>query len=81
MSEVIDRIGAAIVRADADAVEDEIEPTSQPWARRLARAAIEAMMRPTPAMVEAGQAVDGTITAEPVWQAMLSAALHGDQEG
>ncbi|KKW92634.1 hypothetical protein [Sphingobium chungbukense] len=49
----------------------------QPY-RDQAIAALKALRDPTPEMVEAGQAVDCTITAEPVWQAMIDAALDGE---
>lgn len=41
---------------------------------RNATAAIQAMRDPTPEMIEAGEAVDGTVTALPIWQAMIDAA-------
>lgn len=39
-----------------------------------AQAALRALEVPTEGMVEAGQAVDGTITAKDVWSAMIAAA-------
>lgn len=42
-----------------------------------ADAALSALETPTPDMIEAGQAVDGTITAEEVWSAMIRKAKEG----
>lgn len=42
---------------------------------RAATTAIQAMRDPTPEMIEAGEAVDGTVTALPIWQAMIDASL------
>lgn len=42
----------------------------------MARAAIAAMREPTPAMVNYGEACDGTISAKEVWQTMIDAALQ-----
>ncbi|MEW6626541.1 MAG: hypothetical protein AB1431_07115 [Pseudomonadota bacterium] len=49
------------------------------WCNYLddADAALSALETPTPDMVEAGQAVDGTITAEDVWSAMIRKAKEG----
>ena len=46
---------------------------------RKAKEVLKALREPTPEMVEAGQAVDCTITAGPVWQAMIDAALAGKE--
>ena len=70
---MIERVALSIIHADQIAVEAEIEPTSQNWAMLLAAAAIQAMRDPTPEMIEAGEAVDGTVTALPIWQAMIDA--------
>lgn len=40
-------------------------------------AVLNTLKTPTPAMIEAGQAVDGTITAEEVYRAMIAAADDG----
>lgn len=49
---------------------------------RAAATAIQAMRDPTPEMIEAGEAVDGTVTALPIWQAMIDAAtVPGSGEG
>lgn len=53
-----EKIARAIVAADAVAVEEEIEPTSQTWAMLLADAALSALETATPEMVNA--AVDAT---------------------
>lgn len=71
---MVERLALAIIKADQEAVENEIEPTSQNWAMELAQAAIRALEVPTEGMVEAGQAADGTITAKEVWSAMIAAA-------
>lgn len=42
-----------------------------------ARAVLSALKPPTPAMIEDGQAVDGTITAEEVYRAMIAAVDDG----
>lgn len=68
-------------------------PYPSPASYRKARAAIEEMLNPTEAMIEAGRAVpcDDEISGgvihssatevRAIWQAMLQTALHGDQEG
>ena len=56
---------------------DEIMPNDGPRWRYYApsaSAALSALKTATPEMVEAGQAVDGTITAEEVWSAMIRKA-------
>lgn len=42
---------------------------------RAATAAIQAMRDPTPEMIAAGEAVDGTVTALPIWQAMIDTSF------
>lgn len=44
---------------------------------RIARAVLSALKTPTPEMIEAGQAVDGTVSAADVWSAMIGAAGEG----
>lgn len=44
-------------------------------ALRSARAVLSALKTPTPEMIEAGQAVDGTVSAADVWSAMIGAAV------
>lgn len=39
-----------------------------------ARAVLSALKTPTPEMIDAGQAVDGTVSAADVWSAMIGAA-------
>jgi len=48
---------------------------------QAAATAIQAMRDPTPEMIEAGEAVDGTVTALPIWQAMLDANIPRDNTG
>lgn len=42
-----------------------------------ARAVLSALKTPTPEMIDAGQAVDGTVSAADVWSAMIGAAGEG----
>lgn len=39
----VERVALQIIRADAEAVEDEMAPTSQNWAMHIAKAIIAAM--------------------------------------
>lgn len=39
------------------------------------RAVLSALKTPTPEMIEAGQAVDGTVSSADVWSAMIGAAV------
>ena len=69
---------ARAMQADAGSPADEAYWTTPctgavVW-RSLATAALRALETPTPEMVEVGQAVDGTITAEEVWSAMIRKA-------
>ena len=41
--EVVERAAKAVIKADADAVEAEIEPTSMVWAKAIGRAALASM--------------------------------------
>ena len=43
-------------------------------AMRSARAVLSTLKTPTPAMIAAGQAVDGTVSAAEVYRAMIDAA-------
>jgi hypothetical protein len=47
---------------------------------RAARAAVQALLEPDEGMVEAGSAVDGTVTATEVYRAMLLPLLEGEGE-
>jgi hypothetical protein len=49
----IERAARALVDADAEAIEDEVEPTSRVWAGRLVRAVLQAIRVPSEGMVAA----------------------------
>ena len=53
-----------------------LEAPAEVMAEAAARAVIEAMRTPSDVMADAGEAVDGTITAKDVWQAMINKALE-----
>lgn len=88
MSEMIERVARAIADARCDAGRPDPGKGLDEF---IARAAIEAMMSPTGAMVNAfvHKALHGDVLshggwpgyAKDQWQAMLQSALHGDQEG
>lgn len=42
---------------------------------KVVSAILRTMRDPTPEMIEAGEAVDGTVTALPIWQAMIDASF------
>lgn len=70
---------ARAMQADAGKLADEAYWTTPCtgaviW-RALAKAALSALKTPTPEMIEAGQAVDGTVSAADVWSAMIDAAV------
>ncbi len=73
MTDMVERVARAIAECEVDLVKDGYPP--------VARAAIEAMMEPTPDMLKAGLTADHAMyeCAEPetVYQAMLRAALEG----
>ena len=82
MSEMIDKVAAAIATFSTGSADNYKNYRDE------ARAAIEAMMEATDAMVEAGQETGPIGCCNPIpsdiqeiWQAILSTALHGDQEG
>lgn len=43
---------------------------------KVVAAVLRTMRDPTPEMIEAGEAVDGTVTALPIWQAMIDAGRN-----
>jgi hypothetical protein len=85
MTEMVERVARAILKEAAMLNSPEIQDdltdgfrlnVSRVWAKRYARAAIEAMREPTEAMlVEVAEPGDMLRTAS-VWQAMIDAALH-----
>ena len=86
MSEMIERMAKAIAEDRGYEWDDRsrIERDWKEWWREAARAAIEAMMEPTFEILRAGMNTtdngDGQLHRRK-WQAMLQAALQGDQEG
>lgn len=84
---MIDKVAAAIATFSTGSADNYKSYRDE------ARAAVEEMLNPTEAMIEAGRAVpcDDEISGgvvhssatevRAIWQAMLQAALHGDQEG
>ena len=79
MSEMIDRVAAAIDAAGEYACHDGKLPAHEDMMDKLSRAAIEALREPTPAMLHAawksnwqGLSHDIAITA---WRAMIDEAL------
>lgn len=75
---MVEKIAFAIIEGSAGirAAEHAREFKTTNWqdAMRSARAVLAALENPTPEMVEAGQAVDGTISAAEVWSAMIRRA-------
>lgn len=73
---MIERVARAMARANYPAATDnDIDEMWEGWVKE-ARAAIAAMREPTPAMVNYGEACDGTISAKEIWQTMIDAALQ-----
>lgn len=71
---MIERISRALVKRNYPSfTEADIDAMWEGWADDAATA-IQAMRDPTPEMIAAGEAVDGTVTALPIWQAMIDAA-------
>ncbi|KFL45872.1 hypothetical protein IL54_1283 [Sphingobium sp. ba1] len=79
---MIELVARALARRNFPVGSDaDIDAMWEGWADD-AIAAIQAMRDPTPEMIEAGEAVDGTVTALPIWQAMIDAAtVPGSGEG
>ena len=75
MSEMVERVARAVIYADAEAVENEIEPTSPKWAIALARAAIAAMREPSEGMLRAAEWPASRRHAD-AWKTMIGAALN-----
>jgi hypothetical protein len=74
MSEMIERVARALCKADG--VDRCIYPDCGCPHEYRARAAIEALREPTPAMIEAGiQCGDGYGSQPGTWQAMIDQAL------
>lgn len=75
---MIERVARALARANFPPASDrDIDDMWDGWVVE-AETAIKAMREPTTAMIEAGEAVDGTVSAAPVWAAMIDAALKGE---
>jgi hypothetical protein len=76
MSEIVERVARAMLPAFAHIPDPEYRLTiASCWAR----AAIEAMRKPTPEMNSAGNLMDSRIryvNATDVWHAMIDAALQ-----
>ena len=62
-----------VARAINNALETYSGTDGEELMLQAATTAIQAMRDPTPEMIEAGEAVDGTVTALPIWQAMIDA--------
>jgi hypothetical protein len=73
MSNMIERVARAMCAADGGSQEVDVHHYLD-----MARAAIEAMREPTEAMCEAADAVECN-QPECIWQAMIDAALVGDE--
>lgn len=75
MSSMIERVARAIAdsaNVSADGTyRTDVHMVTQPWHRNAAPAAIEAMEKPTPEMVQAGQGWDGIAA---IWKRMINVA-------
>lgn len=69
---MIEKMVMAIIKADAQLVEDEVPPTSQRWAEGIATACLTALSEPSEEMLRAG----GMRTGEQ-WKAMIQSAQEG----
>lgn len=70
---MIERIARALAKRNfPGGSNSDIDQMWEAWVEEAA-AALQAMREPTPEMIEAGEAVDGTVTALPIWQAMTDA--------
>lgn len=79
---MIERVARAICKEGSHCCQNEGRPTC--WAsgyEDAARAAIEAMRVPTPAMIEAGRWAAEEGGAETIWSAMIDAALREEPAG
>lgn len=70
-----------VARAINNALEAYSGTDGEELMRQAALTTIQAMRDPTPEMIEAGEAVDGTVTALPIWQAMIDAIIPRDNTG
>lgn len=71
MTTMVEKVAIAIRNVN----ETTVGLTYSELTREMARAAIEAMLEPTEAMLDAGDAADGYDVYVGVWTAMIQAAL------
>ena len=75
MTTMVEKVAIAIRNVN----ETTVGLTYSELTREMARAAIEALMEPTEAMLDAGDAADGYDVYVGVWTAMIQAALKETQ--